>query len=207
MPFVFYYELFRLKFDISVDTKAKRFTLDVHERRFEALPYRPCAIHLVNENPANILDIRAAIEVNDIDIMGSRKYRKQETRTWEVESFEKMMMEKLDNAPVKHIYIVISQGSSVAVNELLAAIYVNIAEYNEAGEGGLESITIDKLPQDCELDGLLLDKIALKSRNCRVFGLRRNMRLHRDARQALIGMLNTMLSPADEENPRPPAPI
>merc|ERR1712051_483653 len=100
---------------------------------------------------------------NDIDIMGSRKYRKQGTRTWEVESFENMMKDKLDNAPVKHIYIVISQGSSVAVNELIASLYVNIAPYNEEnGEGGLESITIDKLPSDCELDGMLLQNIARK---------------------------------------------
>ena len=73
---------------------------------------------------------------------------------WDVETFEKSMKWKLCYEPVRHIYIVISQGSSVAVNELLAAIYVNIAEYNsDESEGGLESITIDKLPRDCELDG------------------------------------------------------
>ena len=157
LPFTFFYEDVRLKFDISVDTKKKAFTIDVQDRRFESLPYRPCAIHLVNDDPGTTKDLRGAIEVNDIDIMGSRKYRKQETRTWEVENFENMMKDKLDSAPVKHIYVVISQGSSVAVNELLAALYVNIAPYNEeTGEGGLESITIDKLPSDCELDGILL---------------------------------------------------
>ena len=115
--------------------------------------------------------------------MGSRKYRKQETRTWEVENFENMMKDKLDSAPVKHIYVVISQGSSVAVNELLAALYVNIAPYSEeTGEGGLESITIDKLPSDCELDGILLQNIVKKCKNLRVFGLRRNNRLRQETR-------------------------
>ena len=89
-PFIFFFEDARLKFDINISTdkKKKGFTLDVQERRFEVLPYRPCAISLKNENPFNIKDLRAAIEVNDIDIMGSRKYRKQETRTWDVEVFE-----------------------------------------------------------------------------------------------------------------------
>ena len=195
-PFTFFYEDARLKFDINISTdkKKKGFTLDVQERRFEVLPYRPCAISLKNDNPGNIKDLRAAIEVNDIDIMGSRKYRKQETRTWEVEAFENNMKEKLSNEPVRHIYIVISQGSSVAVNELLAAIYVNIAEYNEdKSEGGLESITIDKLPRDCELDRNLLTNIALKAKNCRVLGFRRNMSLSNETRQVLIEMLKTML--------------
>ena len=81
------------------------------------------------------------------------------------------MLEKLNNEKVSHIYVVISQGSSVAVNELLAELYVNIAET------GLESLTIDKLPIGCELDGMLINNIALKSSNLRIFGLRRSNRL------------------------------
>ena len=147
-----------------------------------------------NDFNGNIKDLRAAIEVNDIDIMGSRKNRRQETMIWDVETFENSMKEKLCNEPVRHVYIVISKGSSVAVNELLASIYVNIAIYNEnKSEGGLESITIDKLPQNCELDVKLLKNIALKAKNCKVLGFRRNISLHRDTRQALIEMLKTMV--------------
>ena len=171
MPYTFYYEELRLKFDVSVDTKADTFTLDVQDRRFESLPYRPCAIHLLNDDHGNMRDIRAAIEVNDIDILGSRKYRKQETWTWDVENFKNSMLEKLNNEKVSHIYVVISQGSSVAVNELLAELYVNIAET------GLQSLTIDKLPIGCELDSMLINNIALKSSNLRIFGLRRSNRL------------------------------
>ena len=122
-PFIFFQEDVRLKFEISVDTKKKTFTMDVQERRFESLPYRPCAIHLDNDDDGGVTDIKAAIEVNDIDILGSRKNRRQETMTWNVEAFEKMMKEKLNNTQVRQFYIVVSQGSSVAVNELLAAIY------------------------------------------------------------------------------------
>ena len=108
LPFTFFYEDVRLKFDINVDTKKKCFTLDVQERPYSTLPYRPCAIHLPNDSHGDITDLKAAIEVNDIDILGSRKYRKQETMTWDVEHFENMMKEKLNNMPVRHIYIVIS---------------------------------------------------------------------------------------------------
>ena len=50
-----------------------------------------------NDLNGNIKDLRAAIEVNDIDIMGSRKYRRQETMIWDVETFENSMKEKLCN--------------------------------------------------------------------------------------------------------------
>ena len=82
------------------------------------------------------------------------------------------------------------------MNELLAAIYVNIEQYNEdKSEGGLQSITIDKLPSHCELDGMLLNNIALMTKNCRVFGFRRNVNLQIETRQRLLNMLYTMLQP------------
>ena len=85
------------------------------------------------------------------------------------------------------------------MNELLAAIYVNIEQYNEdKSEGGLQSITIDKLPSHCELDGMLLNNIALMTKNCRVFGFRRNVNLQIETRQSLVNMLNTMMQPGPE---------
>ena len=64
------------------------------------------------------------------------------------------MKDMLDYNPIRSITLAWMKCSSIALNELLAILLVNIAEE------GLIRLDFHRFPQNCELDAMLLYKIA-----------------------------------------------
>ena len=65
----FYYDQLNLKLKIDID-RNHNFTLDVHDTRFESLPYRACPIHLSNEGDEEEINIHGVININGHNFLG-----------------------------------------------------------------------------------------------------------------------------------------
>ena len=83
-----------------------------------------------------------------------------EAMTWNAKEFKNLMARKIgENTSITKVHLERLDCSSVALNELLAIIYVNISEE------GLQHLTFGEFPKACELDRNLLSKIADKASN------------------------------------------
>ena len=74
--------------------------------------------------------------------------------TWDSERFYQLIKEKLGDDPITSIELNWFRCSNTTLNELLAVLYLNMAE------GGLRRLEFCKFPKQCELDPNLLTDIA-----------------------------------------------
>ena len=70
LPHQFFYREMNLKFSIDVNTKKTMFVLDVQDRMFENLPWRPMPIYLKNPDEDGEKNMKAYININGVEILG-----------------------------------------------------------------------------------------------------------------------------------------
>ena len=79
---------------------------------------------------------------------------------WNTLRFQSIVENKIGfDAPITNVFLDVTECSSLALNELLSVIDFNI------WDDTLETLTINGLPRDCELDEGILDSIASKAAN------------------------------------------
>ena len=106
---------------------------------------------------------------------------------WNTLRFQSLVENKIGfDAPITNVFLDVTECPSLALNELLAVIDFNI------WDDTLETLTINGLPKDCELDEVLLDSIASKSANLNELHLC-CLKLNPQPMQALIKMMTQTL--------------
>ena len=82
---------------------------------------------------------------------------------WDAAEFQSQIKARIN--PCKNVYIKEINCSTVALNELIALISVNIDFY------GLRELRFDKFPDVTDLDSYLLDQISQTTKKLRVLEL------------------------------------
>ena len=90
LPFPFHYVPRQLKFIVDYSKAKRQFTLEVQQRLFENLPFRPCPIFLTSPGDPENTILRGRVKLNDIEILSEN-----EPMTWNTREFQNLIHEKL----------------------------------------------------------------------------------------------------------------
>ena len=95
-PYRFVNEEHNIKFAIDIDNQ-KNFILDVNGQAFGSLPLRLYPIKLTDPGDVEDKKVETTLRLNDVEF--------ESQMILEVEHFQQIINEKLDNAPITSIFI------------------------------------------------------------------------------------------------------